>query len=247
MENGNSHYEDRVISESSNYIVYTDKIDEESKNLLETAKSYPIDFGTLKPMAVNIKDFGLPKIKPVNKNINKVKLSTIVEQYCNFAIVEGILKQISANKEMTNKTTILESVVNFINMNFKKSRDFYINSIQQFLRMVDESKEFYANMYKNELLAINPKQNFKLLKSCLELPDIDYSDIVVFIEQLKKVLHNNHYLSLIFINDSQISEYSQLVVNSLISRGGKHTSIKLLTSCCEYSEICASLINIRDI
>ena len=226
MEKSNSHYEDRVLSESSNFIVYTDKIDEESESFLETAKSYPIDFGTLKPMAVNIKNFGLPKIEPVNKNIDKNKLSIIANQYINFAIIEGILKQISATKEMTNKTKILESVINFINQYLKNSNYFYINSIQQYLRMVDESKKLYATMYKNELLAINSKQDINSLK----IPFIDYSSIEIFIEQLKKVLHNNYYISLIFINDAQISEYSQQEVNNLISRSGKHTSIKLLTS-----------------
>ena len=211
--------EQEIMGQNRHQFIYGQATDERTSFLEGLEYAYPIIDHNYRPMAIYMMDYSLPNVDRDIESVTRMKLILISEKFLNLSIVYNISNRIAFNRSLNFNTYAFNSS-SYSNLISNTE----INNITNFLQFSQKIKnimDLYSCFYKGIL---NDSFN---VNTPIDLPFID---AVEFVSDIKDLLGNKAYFSLIFDNKEDISEISTIAINNFIDkRINKDISIKVAT------------------
>lgn len=222
MEKRIEEYMKKTIMEQSRHQFIYSYIDENRESFIEKlVKSYPVTIDEDVPMAIYIKDYGLPALEG-ESHFNQAQLQTISEEFLKFNIVITILKKSLLNIERDTLNKKMEEFLNSINRYEVQPGFDKIKNIEELIKVLELSKSFYQEAYKSSYIK---EQNLTF-----DNISIPFLHLPKFIREIKESLSNNSYFGIIINNNQKIHHTGTQVINTLINgRINADVSMKIFT------------------
>jgi hypothetical protein len=186
----------------------------------KTNELYPITIGN-NPCTFYVKLDGLPKISSTEFNLDKNAISIVCDEYSKFSIASELIYSVVKNNDLEKIKSVEDTLLNYVNRII--SKDSSVNSIQELLQLLRETKKIYFETYCNYLqkgTLINPSD--KTSFSFIELPE--------FVNYTKQMLGKEEHISLVLDNNQKVCLESYKSINNLVSsRINKDISVNILT------------------
>ena len=214
----------QIIGEKRHQFIYSYD-DENRESFLNSIKEdYKISPDNDGPIAIVVEDFGLPKTKIQNINVNDKRTAIMAKEYLSLVIVEEIMKQILESYTGDNRESVVWGTIRWLNRVDKNPRKPYTTTEEELFNMFKEGKDFYNELYTSYLKGLPYDKTI----DDIYLPFIAFEYFTdAFVRRIDKP-----YIS-IFINNKSNKEFameSYRAVNSLISNTGNLTAtIKVVT------------------
>lgn len=214
----------QIIGEKRHQFIYSYD-DENRENFLNSIKEdYKISPDNDGPIAIVVEDFGLPKTKMQNINVDDKRTAIMAKEYLSLVIVEEIMKQILESYTGDNRESVVWGTIRWLNRVDKNPRKPYTTTEEESFNMFKEGKDFYNELYTSYLKGLPYDKTIDDI--CLPFIAFEYFTDA-FVRRIDKP-----YIS-IFINNKSDKEFameSYRAVNSLISNAGNLTAtIKVVT------------------
>lgn len=183
---------------------------------------YPIKIDCNSPMAICLNEFGLPKVPLMNDELDNNKIDILAREYLSFAIAHAILQKSKKTVDIDLLNSKLIRLFNLLNKYSVNPGQKEINSLDELISILNESKEFYMSYYLN------------YVKTGKEDKSIDnivmpFLQLEFFVSQYKKALDNGSYFAIVIDKCDDISLASTRAVNFLVgSRINSDISMKIV-------------------
>ena len=141
-------FESEIIDQDRHLFIYGYN-NEARKSLIDTIEEdYPVVFDENKPMAVNVKDYGIPIMPINNKGIDYDRLRIIGREYFDFSVADALIGR--AREQYDDKTLNerFQRIDNMINRTTFHVSSKEIKDLRDLLDAIAESKDFYKGNYK---------------------------------------------------------------------------------------------------
>lgn len=217
----NENIKDMIMGQSRHLFVYGNRSQERTDFLRELEEDYPVMCNEDSPIALYLEDYALPNLTNQNPNIDKIRLKTIGREFFNASVTYKLVDL------LTKKADLREEQINYFLRNMARinlpGSNEKIESLEEFSRLIKETKDFYQ-LYYQEYLKEDPNlPNF----SDVRIPFIELNGTVVY---LKKTLKNDSYIGIIIDHNEPISLVSTQVINGIVTRRiNKDISMKVVT------------------
>ena len=212
---------DMIMGQSRHLFVYGNISQSRTDFLKKLEEDYPIKSNQDSPMAIYLDEYALPNIDNQNPNVDKIRLKTIGREFFNASVTFKLVDCLTKKEDLT------EEQVNYFLKNMARvnlpGSDERIESLEEFSRLIKETKDFYQ-LYYYEYLKEHPNlPNF----SDVRIPFIELNGTVVY---LKKTLKNDSYFGIIIDHNNPISLISTQAINGIVTRRiNKDISMKVVT------------------
>lgn len=210
-----------IMDQSRHQFIYCYDNEQRKELLQELNIEYISKVNSNTPISVYLNEFGLPK-KPICDDIDKFKIDIIAREYLAFKIAYEILLKIKTYVDINLFSENIKRLLGYVNRCFLNTDFEKINSLEDLIKSIEESIEFYMTYYLEYV------KSGKEIKSISEVR-IPFLQLEIFISQFKRILNCKSYFGILLDKDSDISISSMKAVNSLISaRINSDLSIKVL-------------------
>lgn len=179
-----------------------------------------IDFDS--PMSIYVEDFGLPRIEFDSTLLDSDRIDIISREYLSFSIVHALLSKSIRDIDVCLLDSRIKKLLDILNKYSINPECSNITSVEDLIKIVEESKEFhkmyYVDYIKNGNVDRTPDE--------LVLP---FLHLESFVSQYKKTLNNTSHLGIIIDKSHDIALSSIKAVNSLVgARINKDISMKIV-------------------
>ena len=130
----------QIIGEKRHQFIYLYD-DENRESFLNSIKEdYKISPDNDGPIAIVVENFGLPKTKMQNINVDDKRTAQMAKEYLSLVIVEEIMKQILDNYTEDNRESIVWGTIRWLNRVDKNPRKPYTTTEEESFNMFKEGK-----------------------------------------------------------------------------------------------------------
>jgi hypothetical protein len=211
--NNEDYYKKDIINQGRHQFIYAYDGKKRTNFLKEIEKENPVVENENKPMAVYIQDYGLKEIEYDRNRIDNSLLKLLATEYFNFSTLSSVIQSCIDNNIYDEK------IIN----KFNDSYELEIKKIDDLLKLLNESKDFYKEYYEAYL------ETYKMLYSIDDIK-IPFVEPTIFLKGLKDALNNNSYFAFLIDNNKKISGLSTRVINYYVGRRMTDTiSMKIAT------------------
>lgn len=200
-----------IIGESRHYFIYGENGEKRRQLLKSIADKHPIILNESTPVGVYMEDFSLPIVTNTVEWFDKSKLPTFGREYLSFCIAQQLVLQFSRQVDVHKVHERIKKLLQQINISLKSHEYNDIQDLEDLIRVLKISKEFYKEEYKNLL------QLGAIVEDINDLP-IPFMTLNVFMAMFKKMVNTKCHFSLIFDQQTPIPLISQQAINGIITR-----------------------------
>lgn len=212
-----------IMDQSRHLFVYGYNNDSRKEIVDSLEKDYPVVFDSNKPMAVNIKDLGIPDYKINYDGVDYNKLILIGKEYFDFTVFDSIIKRTREAYDDDFINQRLKNVYEMLNRSSLNPDPIVIEDIKSLLSVIEEAKDFYHGTYKEY---VETGRDYKPI-DVITLP---FVDLDFLIKRYKSEMNNNSYFGFIIDKQNPIARTSMMAINLYTgARINDNISMKIFT------------------
>jgi len=200
-----------ILGQSRHLFVYGYNYENREKLLESLEDDFPIKINENYPIALYLKDYALPNINQINRNLENDKAKILCKNFFEFSLSENIIKKVLEIQELGNLNIQIDKMLDRINRCFLNNQKTKISDLQELRETLIQSKNFYYNYYVSFL---NGESNLPDIKDL----QMQFIDIMALINFVKTMLNNNSYFGIIIDYQMEMPLVLQQTINGYITK-----------------------------
>ncbi len=217
-----NEYDKKTIMEQSKHLfVYANNTEERTNYIEEMIKEYPIKINNITPMAIYLKEYGLPHVVIQNKSCKQEIILILAREYFELTLLYSIFQTIKENINIENIN--IEKIIKLFNTLYNNKDE--LTSLDEIIKALNNSRNAYYDTYidymESGVLSFDPVY--------LQVPWV--CEIEMFSEYIKRILNNDSYFAIVINHTRPLNTISYQVINSYVgSRINQNISMKIITT-----------------
>ena len=217
-------FENEIMDQDRHLFIYGYNNEARKKLIDSIENDYPVVFDENKPIAVNVKDYGIPIMPISNKSIDYDRLRLIGREYFDFSVTDALIRRASEQYDEKTLNDRFNRIFSAINRTSYHCSSKEIRDIKELLEAIEESKDFYKGNYKEY---VDTGRDYK----SIETITIPFIQLDFFIKLFKESANNKSHIGVIIDRQGPVVSSSTMAANLYVGcRNNDDISMKIFTT-----------------